>query len=89
MSFNTDDRSLGDFFGSCGEVTEAKVINDRETGRSRGFGFVTFADAAGPVEAKKRSGEDLDGRYVLWCKHLSTLTSSDGHSEIRIEARAL
>ncbi len=42
LSWNTSDGELNDAFARFGEVTEAKVITDRETGRSRGFGFVTF-----------------------------------------------
>jgi RNA recognition motif-containing protein len=52
---------LKEFFASCGDVTDCKVIMDRNTGRSKGFGFVTFSSAEGPVEAKKKSGEDLSG----------------------------
>lgn len=40
LSFNTSDVELNSFFSTFGEVTSAKVITDRETGRSRGFGFV-------------------------------------------------
>jgi RNA recognition motif-containing protein len=44
LSWNTDDHGLRDAFAPHGEVTEATVIANRDTGRSRGFGFVTFAD---------------------------------------------
>ncbi len=37
---------------------------DRQTGKSRGFGFVTFSSPDGPVAARKRNGEDLQGREV-------------------------
>jgi len=43
LSWGTDDSSLKQAFTSFGEVTEATVIADRETGRSRGFGFVSFS----------------------------------------------
>eukprot|EP01018_Ginkgo_biloba_P035391 Gb_37118 [translate_table: standard] len=42
LSWGTDDQSLREAFLDFGEVTEARVIMDRETGRSRGFGFVSF-----------------------------------------------
>ncbi|KAJ7357551.1 Cinnamyl-alcohol dehydrogenase Flavonol reductase/cinnamoyl-CoA reductase, partial [Desmophyllum pertusum] len=42
LSFKTDDNSLREYFETQVDVVEAKVINDRETGRSRGFGFVTL-----------------------------------------------
>ncbi|KAM0003782.1 putative RNA recognition motif domain, nucleotide-binding alpha-beta plait domain superfamily [Helianthus debilis subsp. tardiflorus] len=45
LAWATDDTSLREAFSAYGEVYEARVIMDRETGRSRGFGFVTFADA--------------------------------------------
>ena len=43
LSWDTTDDGLRQAFASYGEITEAKVITDRDTGRSRGFGFVTFA----------------------------------------------
>ncbi len=65
LSWDTDDSSLRAAFETFGEVTEAKVITDRETGRSRGFGFVTFVDAAAGEEAiGKMDGTSLDGRTV-------------------------
>ncbi|HUH01366.1 MAG TPA: RNA-binding protein, partial [Kofleriaceae bacterium] len=65
LSWDTDDASLAAAFERFGPVTEAKVITDRETGRSRGFGFVTFdapADAATAVQ--EMDGTELDGRTV-------------------------
>ena len=44
LSWNIDDRGLREAFAPHGEITEATVITDRDSGRSRGFGFVTFAD---------------------------------------------
>ncbi len=65
LSWNTDDRSLNDAFSKHGEVTEAKVIMERETGRSRGFGFVTFANASDATAAiDALDGQQLDGREV-------------------------
>ncbi|KAK7404435.1 hypothetical protein VNO78_05330 [Psophocarpus tetragonolobus] len=43
LAWATDEAALGKAFSPYGEIVESKVINDRETGRSRGFGFVTFA----------------------------------------------
>lgn len=65
LAWATDDHSLQNFFSNHGTVTEAKVITDRETGRSRGFGFVTFADnesAAAAIAAL--DGSELDGRTI-------------------------
>jgi cold-inducible RNA-binding protein len=65
LSWNTDDGGLRTAFGRFGTVVDAKVITDRETGRSRGFGFVTFADSEGADEAiRAMDGAELDGRNV-------------------------
>ena len=53
LAWATRDDSLRDHFAQCGEVTDAKVIMERETGRSRGFGFVTFADAETAAKARE------------------------------------
>ena len=44
LSWNTTSESLSDLFTKFGEVTSAKIVTDRETGRSRGFGFVEMAN---------------------------------------------
>jgi len=65
LAWATDDIGLRNAFEQFGEVTEAKVITDRETGRSRGFGFVTFADSASAQEAlREMNGSQLDGRTL-------------------------
>ena len=65
LSWNTTDGSLAEAFEAFGEVTDAKVITDRETGRSRGFGFVTFADPdAADTAIAEMDGQPLDGRTV-------------------------
>jgi cold-inducible RNA-binding protein len=60
LSWDTNDAGLRAAFEGFGEVVEAVVINDRETGRSRGFGFVTFASED---EAQRAAGE-MDGREI-------------------------
>ena len=65
LSWDTTDASLGEAFGQFGEITEAKVITDRDTGRSRGFGFVTFNDDAAATSAMtEMDGQHLDGRAI-------------------------
>ena len=65
LSWNTDDQGLRAAFEAHGEVTDAKVITDRDTGRSRGFGFVTFSDeAAGTAAMEEMNGVELDGRRL-------------------------
>ena len=65
LSWNTDDDGLRNAFAEYGEVTDAKVILERDTGRSRGFGFVTFATAEGAQNAiDGMNGQQLDGRTI-------------------------
>jgi RNA recognition motif-containing protein len=65
LSWDTSDQSLEAAFAQHGTVTEAKVILDRDTGRSRGFGFVTFADAQSARNAQTAlDGSNLDGRSI-------------------------
>lgn len=65
LDWNTNDQSLQAAFAPFGVVTEAKVVMDRETGRSRGFGFVTFQDNAdGDKAVAQMDGKTLDGRAV-------------------------
>ncbi|MDH6303918.1 RNA recognition motif-containing protein [Parabacteroides sp. PF5-5] len=65
LSFGVTDADLGDLFSEYGEVTSAKVITDRETGRSRGFGFVEMAnDEEGQNAIDKLDGVDYDGKTI-------------------------
>ena len=65
LSWNTDDQGLHEAFAQFGEITEAKVITDRGSGRSRGFGFVTFADDEAAENAVSAlNGTELDGRPI-------------------------
>ena len=60
LSFNVQDEDLKDFFTEYGEVTSAKVITDKFTGKSRGFGFVEMSDE----EAAKKAIAELDQATV-------------------------
>ncbi|KAJ0834219.1 putative RNA recognition motif domain, nucleotide-binding alpha-beta plait domain superfamily [Helianthus annuus] len=65
LAWATDDMSLREAFSAYGEVYEARVIVDRETGRSRGFGFVTFADTeAASAAIQAMDQRELHGRLV-------------------------
>jgi RNA recognition motif-containing protein len=65
LSFNVQDEDLREFFTPYGEVTSAKIINDRETGKSRGFGFVEMSDdAASKTAIAELNGADVDGRSI-------------------------
>ena len=60
LSFNVQDEDLREFFASYGEITSAKVIMDKVTGQSRGFGFVEMPDDA----AAKKAIAELDNATV-------------------------
>jgi cold-inducible RNA-binding protein len=64
LSWNTDNAGLEQAFASFGNIEEARVITDRETGRSRGFGFVTFTSADDAKKALSLDGSTLDGRTI-------------------------
>ena len=64
LGFQVTDDELRNLFTKYGEVTSAKVIMDRETGRSRGFGFVEMADKAGEEAMKELDGKSIDGRSI-------------------------
>jgi len=62
LSFKTTSESLAQAFSSYGEIVECKVIEDRETRRSRGFGFVTFANQKSAEKALEMNGQSVDER---------------------------
>ena len=65
LDFKVESGDLTDFFAPYGEVVSAKVITDRETGRSRGFGFVEMAnDAAGKEAISNLNGAVVEGRAM-------------------------
>jgi len=64
LAWGTDDHGLQEALSEFGPVREAKVITDRDTGRSKGFGFVTFEDEAGAKSAVAAGTIELDGRTV-------------------------
>ena len=65
LSFDTGEAELQELFGSMGEVLTANVITDRETGRSRGFGFVEMANEADAQNAiQNLDGKELQGRNL-------------------------
>ena len=65
LSWGTNDEGLRQAFQKFGQISEAKVITDRETGRSRGFGFITFASDSDAVSAmQEMDGKELDGRTI-------------------------
>jgi RNA recognition motif-containing protein len=65
LPWRATDAQLAEMFAVHGEVTEARIITDRETGRSRGFGFVTMAANDGAQNAiRALNGHSLEGRAL-------------------------
>jgi len=65
LSFNVQDEDLRDYFQDYGEVTSAKIITDKSTNRSRGFGFLEMPDDASAQKAiKELNGAMVDGRSI-------------------------
>lgn len=65
LAYATTDDSLKAFFEQVGPVSSARVMTDRETGRSRGFGFVTFENEDDNQKAVDQlNGQELDGRAI-------------------------
>jgi len=65
LSYSINDNDLKDLFSEYGEISSAKVIMDRATGRSKGYGFVELADnAAGQKAIEELNGAEYDGRTI-------------------------
>jgi RNA recognition motif-containing protein len=65
LAYATTDDSLKAFFEQIGEVESARVITDRDTGRSKGFGFVEYKDETNNQKAVDQlDGKELDGRTI-------------------------
>ena len=64
LPFDTDDSALSALFASIGTVESAKVITDRDTGSSKGFGFVEMADADAQKAMGALNGREVDGRAI-------------------------
>ena len=65
LPWSIDDGKLKEMFSEYGEVTEAVVIKDKFSGRSKGFGFVTFTDdEAGKKAMEEMNGKEVEGREI-------------------------
>lgn len=65
LDFGTTSESLQELFSEYGEVTSARIITDRETGRSRGFGFIEMTDeAAGENAISELNGKEFEGKTI-------------------------
>lgn len=64
IPYSTQEEDLTNIFAECGEIEEVKIIRDYETGRSKGFAFVTFETTEAMQKALSKDGEDMGGRNL-------------------------
>jgi len=65
LSFNTSNEDLQELFGQAGTVETVNIVEDRDTGRSRGFGFVEMSSAEeGKTAIEQFNGKEVDGRSL-------------------------
>ena len=64
LSYDTTQDDLHELFGQYGAIAEVKLITDRETGRSKGFAFVTFDDSQAVDAALEFNGQEFQGRRL-------------------------
>jgi cold-inducible RNA-binding protein len=64
LAYALDTKDLIAAFSAFGEIKDAKIIKDRESGRSKGFGFVTFINPDQAKEALNMNGKELHGRTI-------------------------
>lgn len=66
LPWAVDDARLSEFFSQAGNVVSAQVVKDRETGRSRGFGFVEMStEEEAQAAVNNLNGADMDGRKIV------------------------
>ncbi|MFA6511663.1 MAG: RNA-binding protein [Patescibacteria group bacterium] len=66
LPYSADDATLGQFFAEAGTVESAQVVQDRMSGRSRGFGFVEMAtEEEAQAAVEKLNGKEFDGRALV------------------------
>lgn len=64
LSYNTTDSTLNDLFAPYGQVESARVITDRDTGSSKGFGFVEMSNSDAQKAMGALNGREIDGRAI-------------------------
>ena len=81
LSFRVTSEDLQEYFGAAGAVESANVVYDRETGRSRGFGFVEMADEdAATAAISQFNGQEYDGRNLVVKEIKSHVNTSEWNS---------
>lgn len=64
LSYSTTSDDLQNEFSDCGEIEKVQLITDRETGRSKGFAFITFTSASALDAALEKNNQDVQGRAI-------------------------
>ncbi len=65
LPWSINESSLKELFSQYGEIAEAIIIIDRDSGRSKGFGFVTFANEESAQKALEMNGKEVEGRTIV------------------------
>lgn len=65
LPYKLSEAQLGDYFNSFGEITDLVIIKDRDTGRSKGFGFITFGEQSSAQEALSMNEKDIEGKKIV------------------------
>ncbi len=65
LPFSATEADIEQTFSSCGEIESVKLVTDRNTGRSRGFAFVTFATQEGADQALAMNSQEMQGRTIV------------------------
>lgn len=89
LPYHTTDKSLRQFFESFGDIEEAVVITDRQTGKSRGYGFVTMVDRDAAERAVKDANPIIDGRKAnVNLAYLGAKPRANVHNGFPLSVRA-
>lgn len=65
LPFSVSEADIEQAFSAYGDIEHVKLITDRDTGRSRGFAFVTFSTPEGADQALSKHGEEMEGRKIV------------------------
>ena len=64
LDYNLDESQLEKYFEKYGEITSVKIITDKDTGESKGFGFVEMDDEGGKKALERMNGSEVNGRRI-------------------------
>tara|TARA_B100001989_G_C24515171_1_gene452690 strand:+ start:149 stop:400 length:252 start_codon:yes stop_codon:yes gene_type:complete len=65
LNYKITEQDLKDYFASCGQIEDVKIITDFNTNQSKGFGFITFSSNEEMEAAIEKNGEELEGRKLF------------------------